>query len=77
MPTEDRYTAEVTVSVQLISEQVEPGVVVSAYSVKRRYGGNGTGRKPSDIIDDAVVRAVAHAKSLAAGVDNAEKRRLK
>lgn len=82
MPLTDSYVAEVTVSVRLRSTT---DGVVAEYSVTRKDKGSSI--SPSETlatmsgaaraIEAATVDAVATSKAMAAGVQNAERRRLK
>lgn len=82
MPIMETYLAEVTVSVVLKSTSSGK---LAEYSVTRRSEGfsaePGEGlekqRGAEKVIDAALVNAVAANKALAAGVQNAERRRLK
>lgn len=82
MPLLDHYKATVTVSVTLESDTI--GGVVSRYEVTRTNTGHSAkgGTTPpasrmSDVIEGALVDAVAAEKALRAGMGNAEVRRLK
>lgn len=75
MPRLENYIAEVTVSVVLRTEQAG---VVAEYSVaRRRTGGSGTDNAVQNMVRQAAAAAAAASDDLAAGVQNAERRRLK
>lgn len=74
MPILDGYIAEVTVSVVLHSDNT--GGQVASYSVTRQYKG-GSASGASGVVQTATDAALAASKSFAAGLDNAEARRLK
>lgn len=74
MPHIENYRAEVAVSVTLVGDV---GEVAQYTATRRREGTSANNRPASDVIESALISAVSAARILAAGVDNAEKRRLK
>jgi hypothetical protein len=75
VPNTESYVAVVTVTVQL--KRFVQGDTVASYSVTRMANGSSRARGVDGSIETALAAAVAAEKSVRAGVQNAENRRLK
>lgn len=73
---EENYIASVTVSVTLRSREQGEGVVAE-YQVTRMSTGKSGGDGATRAVERAMVNALAAEKALRAGMQNAERRRLK
>lgn len=74
MPQLEKYIAEVTITVTLRTEEAGE---VATYGVTREAKGLSGSFQASDVVNTATLAALAASKSMVAGVDNAEARRLK
>ena len=76
MPERQTYVVTAEARVVVTGQQAGRDVVVGEFVVRAGAVNGGRG-KPQDLVDEAMTRAKAYARAMAAGVENTEARRLK